>query len=368
MFSDSERQRYARHFSLPEFGEEGQCRLRASSVLCVGAGGLGSPILMYLAAAGVGRIGIVDADRVDLSNLQRQILHGTSNIGERKTDSARARLHEINPEVEIVTHEVLFKADNAMALAAPYDLLVDGTDNFPTRYLSNDVAVFLKKPNVYGSIFRFEGQCTVFAPHLGSPCYRCLFPEPPEPGLVPSCAEGGVLGVLPGIIGSLQAMEAIKLLAGIGDSLAGRLIHYDALAPRFREFKLRRDPECPVCGDHPTITEPIDYHQFCGMPNPDTLPSVTVHELAAKRARGEQFTLIDVREPDEYAASRIEGSQLIPLATLPDHLNALEKASEILVHCKAGGRSAQAVQLLLDAGFGNVHNVEGGIDAWNARA
>jgi molybdopterin/thiamine biosynthesis adenylyltransferase/rhodanese-related sulfurtransferase len=351
-FTQQERQRYARHFSLPEFGIEGQRKLKASSVLCIGAGGLGSPIAMYLAAAGVGRIGIVDADTVDSSNLQRQLLHDNDDVGKKKTDSARERLLAINPFVTVETHDTLFRSDNAMVLASCYDILIDGTDNFPTRYLSNDVAVFLKKPNVYGSIFRFEGQCSVFAPHLGGPCYRCLFPEPPAPGLVPNCAEGGVLGVLPGIIGSLQAMEAIKLLAGLGQPLVGKLIHYDALSPRFREFKLRRDPECPVCGDNPTITAPIDYDGFCGLPNKDTpmnmdndIPTITVQELADKlKTTAASFTLIDVREHHEYAVCHIEGSELIPLGEIPSRYTELDKDAAYCVHCKLGGRSAEAVQ------------------------
>lgn len=368
-FTSEERQRYARHFSLPGFGIEGQRLLKKSSVLCVGAGGLGSPIAMYLAAAGVGRIGIVDADTVDASNLQRQLLHDTDSVGKKKTDSARERIRAINPHVEVTAHETFFRSDNAMEIAAPYDLIIDGTDNFPTRYLSNDVAVFLKKPNVYGSIFRFEGQCSVFAPHLGGPCYRCLFPEPPAPGSVPSCAEGGVLGVLPGIVGSLQAMEAIKLLAGIGEPLTGKLIHFDALAARFREFKLRRDPQCAVCGDHPTITAPIDYEGFCGIPTAmneqSDIPTITVQELHARiQNESGSFTLIDVRETHEYEVCKIEGSKLIPLSEIAEHLSELDKEAAYCVHCKLGGRSAKAVQALLAAGFKNVQNVEGGIDAW----
>ncbi len=370
-FTTPERQRYARHFSLPEFGEAGQAKLKASSVLCIGAGGLGSPIAMYLAAAGLGRIGIVDADRVDLSNLQRQLLHGESDIDRPKTESARDQIAEINPHVQIDLHEILFTSENAMELAAPYDVLIDGTDNFPTRYLTNDVSVFLKKPNVYGSIFRFEGQCTVFAPHLDGPCYRCLFPDPPDPGLVPSCAEGGVLGVLPGIVGTMQAVEAIKLLAEIGEPLTGRLVHYDALASRFREFKLKRDPECPVCGDHPTITEPIDYQEFCGLPGAHSeeetkaMPTVTVRELHARLENSDgSFCLVDVREIFEHDICNLADARLIPLGELAERLGELDSTVETLVHCKSGGRSAKAVELLLANGFEKVFNVEGGIDAW----
>ena len=337
--------------------------------------GCGSPIALYLAAAGVGRIGIVDADVVDESNLQRQLLHGTADIGRKKTASAHDRLHDINPHVEIDEHETLFTSDNAMALAAPYDLLIDGTDNFPTRYLSNDVAVFLKKPNVYGSIFRFEGQATVFAPHLGGPCYRCLFPEPPDPGMVPSCAEGGVLGVLPGIVGTLQAIEAVKLILGAGEPLLGRLLHFDALAMRFRQFNLRRDPECPVCGDQPTITEPIDYQQFCGLPGKtadanddpaDQVPTISVHQLDARRRSADgSFTLLDVREPFERDICHFPESVLIPLGELPQRLEELDRSREILVHCKAGGRSLDAVKLMRAAGFERAINIAGGINAWS---
>ena len=275
--------RYARHLSIPEVGESGQARLAAASVLLIGAGGLGSPSALYLAAAGVGRLGIVDPDRVELSNLQRQILHGTPDIGRLKLDSARDRLGSVNPEIEVVPHPVRFTAENAMGIAADYDVIVDGTDNFPTRYLSNDIAVWQKKPNVYGSVHRFEGQCSVFAPHLGGPCYRCMFPVPPAPGAVPSCAEAGVLGVLPGLVGTLQAIEAIKLILGKGEPLTGRLLHLDSLAMKFREFTLRRDPDCPVCGSNPTITEPIDYNGFCGLPDEEAIPRISVAEFAGAR-------------------------------------------------------------------------------------
>jgi len=367
--SPAEMQRYARHLSIPEFGIEGQRKLKAASILCIGAGGLGSPLSMYLAAAGVGKLGIVDADVVDASNLQRQLLHGTKDIGRRKIDSGAERLADINPEVDVETHGVLFKADNAMDLARPYDILIDGTDNFATRYLSNDVSVLLKKPNVYGSIFRFEGQASVFAPHLGGPCYRCMFPTPPEPGLVPSCAEGGVLGVLPGIIGMIQAIEAIKLIAGIGDSLVGRLLHFDALSMRFRDFKLRRDPECPICGENPTITGLIDYEHFCGLRSADAapepaIPEISVAALKQKMDAGDSFTLVDVREAFERGICVLPESVHIPLGELDDRHTELPAGGEIIVHCKSGGRSAQAVERLRHRGFSNVRNLAGGIDAW----
>lgn len=364
--SAAEMARYSRHLAIPEFGLVGQRKLKAARVLCIGAGGLGSPVTMYLAAAGVGRLGIVDADVVDASNLQRQILFSASDVGRPKLEAAKERLRGINPQIEIVAHPELFTSANAMRIAGDYDVVIDGTDNFPTRYLSNDVCVWLKKPNIYGSILRFEGQVSVFAPHLGGPCYRCMVPQPPPPGLVPSCAEGGVLGVLPGIVGTMQALEAIKILAGIGEPLTGRLLHVDTLAMRFRTVQLRRDPECPVCGTNPTITEPIDYQGFCGMNNPSTpdIPTVTVHDLhEARRAQAPHF-LLDVREPAEYAAGRIEGSTLIPLGELETRLGELPRNQRIMVHCKAGGRSAKAVGLLRQHGFTDVHNVAGGITAW----
>jgi adenylyltransferase/sulfurtransferase len=374
--SPLEMQRYARHLAIPDVGVEGQRRLKSSRVLCIGAGGLGSPATLYLAAAGVGSIGIVDFDKVDASNLQRQILHGTDDVGRPKIDSAVETLGNINPEVKVERYETAFTADNAIEIAESYDLILDGTDNFATRYLSNDVAALLKKPNVYGSIFRFEGQCSVFAPHLGGPCYRCLFPEPPAPGMVPNCAEGGVLGVLPGIVGSLQCLEAIKLLIGIGDPLIGRLVHFDALRFRFREFKLRRDPECPLCGENPTITELIDYEEFCGVNNaagddaeePD-IPTMTVEDLHKRLENFDQipFTLLDVREPSELEICKLTGSVNIPLGELADRLSQLDPTSEIIVHCKLGGRSASAVELLLANDFKNVTNVAGGIDAWAER-
>ncbi len=362
--SEAEHSRYARHLTLPEVGPDGQHRLKAARVLCLGAGGLGSPVMLYLAAAGVGQIGVVDEDRVDFSNLQRQILHGTSDVGRRKTESAAEHLGEINPEVRVVPHETRFTAANAAAIAAPYDLLIDGTDNFPTRYLSNDLAVLTKKPNVYGSIYRFEGQVSVFAPHLGGPCYRCLFPEPPSPGLVPSCAEGGVLGMLPGIVGAMQAIEAVKLLLGIGDPLIGRLVHFDALAFRFREITLRRDSNCALCGESPTLTELQDISIPCSMNSP-ALPEIDVHALKSRIAEGTPFVLLDVREPAEYEVARLPGSILIPLGELPDRLSELDPAAETIVHCKAGGRSAKALQQLLDAGFSNACHVQGGINAWS---
>ena len=361
-FTQEERVRYSRHLMMPEVGTEGQKKLKAGRVLCIGAGGLGSPAALYLAAAGVGTIGIVDLDDVDLSNLHRQLLHGTKDIGRKKLDSARDRLRDINPNVEIERHDCRFSSENAPAIVANYDVIVDGSDNFPTRYLSNDVCVFARKPNIYGSIFRFDGQTTVFAPHLGGPCYRCLFPEPPAAGTVPSCAEAGVLGVLPGIIGTVQAIEAIKLLLGIGEPLVGRLIHFDALKMKFREFKLRRDPQCPVCGEQPTITAPIDYEQFCGIPT--GVPTVSVNELKRKLETRELIQLVDVREPFEHDIAKIDSARLIPLGKLPDRLSELDRGRLTIVHCHSGMRSAQAVRLLREAGFANVFNLEGGIDAW----
>ncbi|HEV7403453.1 MAG TPA: molybdopterin-synthase adenylyltransferase MoeB [Chthoniobacteraceae bacterium] len=371
-FSNDEIARYSRHLIMPEVTLEGQKRLKAASVLCIGAGGLGSPIALYLAAAGVGRMGIVDADVVDFSNLQRQILHGTKDVGRKKLNSARDRIREVNPNVQVDLHDAFFTSENARQIAEPYDIIIDGTDNFPTRYCSNDISVFLKKPNIYGSIFRFDGQCTVFAPHLGGPCYRCMFPEPPPPGMVPSCAEGGVLGVLPGIIGVMQAIEAVKLIMGIGQPLIGRLVHFDALNLKFREFKLRKDPKCPVCGDHPTITELIDYDQFCGIPEAKAaeeeeshVPHITAPELKAKQERGDAFVLVDVREPFEYDICRIPGSRLIPLGQLASRMSELDSADEIVLQCKSGARSARALKLLQEAGFSKLSNLEGGILAWS---
>ena len=366
-FTQEERVRYSRHLMMPEVGAEGQKKLKAGRVLCIGAGGLGSPAALYLAAAGVGTLGIVDLDDVDLSNLHRQLLHGTKDIGRKKLESAQERLRDVNPNVAVERHECRFTSANARDIVENYDVVVDGSDNFPTRYLSNDVCVFARKPNVYGSIFRFDGQSTVFAPHLGGPCYRCLFPEPPEPGTVPSCAEAGVLGVLPGIIGTMQAIEAIKLLLGIGEPLIGRLLNFDALKMKFREFNLRRDPECPVCGENPTITELIDYEQFCGIApaqSTEAIPTISVHELKRKIEANGALTVLDVREPFEYEIAHISGSKLIPLGELPRRFDELARDGEIAVHCKSGKRSAQAVQLLRHAGFTNVANVTGGIDAW----
>ena len=360
--SNEERVRYSRHLTMPEVGIDGQRRLKAAHVLCIGAGGLGSPAALYLAAAGVGTIGIVDFDDVDLSNLQRQILHGTKDIGRSKLKSARDRLRDANPNIEVELHECRFSSENASELVARYHLVVDGSDNFPTRYLSNDVCVFARRPNIYGSIFRFDGQSTVFAPHLGGPCYRCLFPEPPAPGTIPNCAEAGVLGVLPGIIGMVQAIEAIKLILGVGEPLIGRLLHFEALKMKFRELKLRRDPQCPVCGDAPTITAPIDYEQFCGIAA--DVPAISVHDLKRKRDAREAIQLIDVREPFEFEIARIDGAKLIPLGQLANRLHELKRNGQTVVHCHTGMRSAQAVQMLRQSGFTNVYNLEGGIDAW----
>jgi molybdopterin/thiamine biosynthesis adenylyltransferase/rhodanese-related sulfurtransferase len=360
-----ELQRYSRHLIMPEVTSEGQNRLKAARVLCIGAGGLGSPAALYLAAAGVGTIGIVDFDDVDISNLQRQILHGTKDIGRGKLESARDRLQDINPQIEIELHNCRFSSDNAAGLVAGYDVIVDGSDNFPTRYLSNDVCVLARKPNVYGSVFRFEGQTTVFAPHLGGPCYRCLFPEPPPPESVPNCAQAGVLGVLPGIIGMLQAIEALKLILGIGESLVGRLLHFDALKVKFRELNLRRDPRCPVCGEDPSIFSPIDYEQFCGLRDEEAIPEMSPHEVKRWTEAGETFDLIDVREPFEYEIARIDGSKLIPLGEITERLDELERDRSIVVHCHSGMRSAQAVRLLQQHGFTKVYNLEGGIDAWS---
>src|SRR5213079_3424413 len=363
--SAEELQRYSRHLIMPEVTADGQRRLKAARVLCIGAGGLGSPAALYLAAAGVGTIGIVDFDDVDLSNLQRQILHGTKDIGRAKLESAQDRLRDINPEVEIELHQCRFSSENASQIVSKYDIVVDGSDNFPTRYLSNDVCVFAHKPNVYGSVFRFEGQTTVFAPHLGGPCYRCLFPEPPPPDSVPNCAQAGVLGVLPGIIGMLQAIEAIKMIVGVGESLVGRLLHFDALKAKFRELNLRRDPECPVCGENPTIFSPIDYEQFCGARDEEAIPKMSANELKQKMDAREPFELIDVRETFEYEIARIDGARLIPLGEIAERADELPRDRPIVVHCHSGRRSAEAVRLLQQRGFGNIYNLEGGIDAWS---
>jgi len=371
--SREELARYSRHLILPEVNVDGQRRIKAARVLCIGAGGLGSPAALYLAAAGIGTLGLVDADRVDASNLQRQILYGTGDVGKPKLEQARSRLQELNPGVEIVRHDARLTSANAAEIVAPYDLVIDGSYKFPTRYLSNDVCVFARKPNIYGSVFRFEGQASVFAPHLGGPCYRCLFPEPPPPGAAPSCAEAGVLGVLPGIIGLIQATEALKLILGAGETLAGRLLHFDALKMKFREFNLRRDPACPVCGDAPSIFAPIDYEQFCAGPAddddwfaaPEGVPAISVRELKAKMDNKEALTLIDVREPYEYEIARIEGSRLVPLGELETHVNELPRTGALVLQCHSGGRSEHATRLLQEAGFENVYNLEGGIDAWS---
>src|SRR5881396_2664426 len=358
-------QRYSRHLIMPEVTADGQRRLKAARVLCIGAGGLGSPAALYLAAAGVGTIGIVDFDDVDLSNLQRQILHGTKDVGRGKLESARDRLRDINPEIDIELHQCRFSSENASEIVSKYDVVVDGSDNFATRYLSNDVCVFAQKPNVYGSVFRFEGQTTVFAPHLGGPCYRCLFPEPPPPESVPNCAQAGVLGVLPGIIGMLQAIETLKLILGIGEALIGRLLHFDALKVKFRELNLRRDPQCPVCGENPTIFSPIDYEQFCGMRDEGGIQEMSVQELKRKTDAREAFELIDVREPFEYEIARIDGAKLIPLGEIAERADELQREQLMVIHCHSGGRSAEAVRLLQQRGFTNVYNLKGGIDAWS---
>ena len=360
--------RYSRHLIMPEVGMDGQRRLKNASVLLIGTGGLGAPLGLYLAAAGVGRIGLVDFDVVDASNLQRQVIHGTKDIGRKKLDSARDRIADVNPNVRIETHEVMFTSENALGIAKDYDIIIDGTDNFPTRYLVNDVCVLLGKPNVYGSIFRFEGQASVFWAAHG-PCYRCLYPEPPPPGLVPSCAEGGVLGVLPGVIGTIQATEAIKLILGQGEPLIGRLMLYDALSMRIRELKLRKDPHCPICGENPTIRELIDYVEFCGVvPHHEEALSkdltIEPEELRQKLERGDRFVLLDVRNPEEWEICRIEGAKLLPLPDLPARVVELDSADELILYCKMGGRSAQALEFLRGAGFRKVRNLSGGILAW----
>ncbi len=361
--------RYSRHLIMPEVGLAGQKRLKAASVLLIGTGGLGSPLAIYLAAAGIGKIGLVDYDVVDHTNLHRQIIHGSANVGQLKVESAKARMLDLNPDIEVVTYNEPFTSENALEIARPYDVIVDGTDNFPTRYLTNDVAVLLGKPNVYGSIFRFEGQASVFYAKEG-PCYRCLFPEPPPPGLVPSCAEGGVLGILPGTIGTIQATETIKLILGLGSSLVGRLMLYDALSMSFEEVKLRKNPKCAVCGEHPTIDHLIDYEEFCGVPGHDheeeqaTRWDITPKELEARLQQGKHLKIIDVREPHEWEISHIEGATLIPLGTLAAHMSELDSAEEIVLQCKTGGRSMKALELLRTAGFRKLKNLKGGINAW----
>ncbi len=365
--SPDEVRRYSRHLLLPEVGLEGQLAIKAAKVLCVGAGGLGSPVTMYLAAAGVGTLGLVDFDAVDFSNLQRQVLYATSDVGRPKVESARDRLAAINPEVRIEAHRLTLSAANALDLFRRYDVVVDGTDNFPTRYLVNDACVLTGRPYVYGSVFRFEGQASIFAVG-GSPCYRCLYPEPPPPGLVPSCAEGGVLGLLPGIIGTIQAAETLKWIMRTGDSLAGRVLILDALAMKFREVRVRRDPECPVCGDRPTITALQDYEQFCGLaPSVVTGPQadfeIAPGELAATLGRPDRPLLLDVREPMEFTINRLPNSVLIPLGSLPERLGELDATRDMVVYCHHGVRSARAVELLRAAGF-RARNLAGGITAW----
>ena len=362
--------RLSRHLIIPEVGVEGQERLKASRVLLVGTGGLGSPLALYLAAAGVGTIGLVDDDVVDASNLQRQVIHGTSNIGEHKVDSATRAIHEINPSVEVVAHKQFLTSENALDVIEPYDLVIDGTDNFPTRYLVNDACVLLGKPNVYGSIFRFEGQLSVFYAQEG-PCYRCMFPEPPPPGMVPNCAEGGVFGVMAGHIGTAQATEGIKLLAGLGEPMVGRLGLYDALEQRWTYVTVRKDPDCPVCGEDPTVTELIDYEDFCGVPahdrgvdaEVDLSDEITPGEYAQDWSTREDVVLIDVREPHEYEISRIEGSTLIPKDTLPGKLAELDDSKTYVMQCKSGARSREATELMRGAGF-KAYNLFGGINAY----
>ena len=370
MLSNEEIARYSRHLIMPEVGMTGQRKLKAASVLMIGTGGLGAPLGMYLAAAGLGRLGLVDFDVVDASNLQRQIIHGTKDVGRPKIASAKDRLQDINPHVEIETHETKLTSDNALRLFTNYDVIADGTDNFPTRYLVNDACVLTGKPNVYGSIFRFEGQASVFWAERG-PCYRCLYPEPPPPGLVPSCAEGGVLGVLPGIIGAIQANEAIKIILGAPDIMVNRLLLFDAWRLRFRELKLRKNPDCPVCGDNPTIKELIDYEAFCGITqqpqaSQPTMEEITATELKQRLDKGDDIQIIDVREPHEFEIGRIPDSKLIPLGQVLNRMNEIDPERETVVHCKMGGRSAKAIEALQRSGFqGRLMNLRGGITAWS---
>ena len=368
--SKEEITRYSRHLIMPEVGMDGQLKLKQAKVLCIGTGGLGAPLGLYLAAAGVGRIGLVDFDKVDLTNLQRQILFDTNDIGRPKIEAATNRLRNLNPDIQIDNFETRLTSENALDILKDYDIVVDGTDNFPTRYLVNDACVILGKPNVYGSIFRFEGQITIFG-YPGGPCYRCLYPEPPPPGLVPSCAEGGVLGVLPGIVGAIQAAETLKLIIGKGEPLVGRLLLFDALAMRFRELKLRKNPECPVCGEHPTITKLIDYEEFCGIrgeesasPAQTSVPEIAPRELKARLDRGDDLFILDVREPHEFQICNL-GGHLIPLGELSRRVNELDSSREIVAHCRSGKRSAEAVEFLRSAGFRKVLNLKGGILAWS---
>ncbi len=366
--SNDEIKRYSRHLIMPEVGMGGQKKLKQGSVLCVGAGGLGSPLAFYLAAAGVGRLGIVDFDVVDFSNLQRQILHTTHDVGRPKLESAREKLEALNPNVKVETHETRLSSDNALELFENYDIIADGTDNFPTRYLVNDACVITGKPNVYGSIFRFEGQASVFATSDG-PCYRCLYPEPPPPGLVPSCAEGGVLGILPGLVGLIQATEVVKLILGKGESLAGRLLLFDALGMKFRELKLRKNPKCPVCGENPSIKELIDYEEFCGIGQEEQAPTgieeITAKEFKEELDQGKDLFILDVRNPVEFEICRIDGSHLIPLDELLNRVHELDSARDIVVHCRSGARSAQAIEMLREAGFRKLRNLKGGVLAWS---
>ena len=361
--------RYSRHLIMPEVAMEGQLKLKQAKVLLIGAGGLGAPLGLYLAAAGIGRIGVVDFDVVDFTNLQRQLIHGTKDVGRKKLDSAADRMADINPNVEIVKHETALTSENALEVIKDYDIVVDGTDNFPTRYLVNDACVLLGKPNVYGSIFRFEGQATIFATE-GGPCYRCLYPEPPPPGLVPSCAEGGVLGILPGAIGVIQATETVKLILGSGEPLIGRLMLYDALSMRFRELKLRKSPECPICGDNPTIKELIDYHQFCGVPREGEQAGAVTNwdidpaDVKARMDSGERLVLLDVREPHELQICQLPEFRSIPLGELPSRIHELDTADEIVAVCKVGMRSARAAAFLRQSGFGKVRNMRGGTNLW----
>lgn len=368
--SNQEILRYSRHLIMPEVGMDGQLKLKRAKVLMIGSGGLGAPLGLYLAAAGVGRLGIVDFDAVDFTNLQRQVVFGTSDVGRKKLEAARDRLQNLNPEIRIDTFETKLTSDNALDTLRDYDIVVDGTDNFPTRYLVNDACVLLGKPNVYGSIFRFEGQASIFG-YPGGPCYRCLYPEPPPPGLVPSCAEGGVLGVLPGIVGCIQAMETLKLILGRGEPLVGRLLLFDALGLRFRELKLRKNPECPICGDHRTIHKLIDYAEFCGIRGEEApvktnsaIPEITPKQLKSRLDRGDDIFILDVREPHEYQICNLRG-YLIPLGDLPKRMSELDSSREIVAHCRSGKRSGEAVEFLMKSGFRKISNLKGGILAWS---
>lgn len=369
---NAEIQRYSRHLIMPEVGMTGQKKLKAASVLLVGTGGLGSPAAMYLAAAGVGRLGILDYDVVDASNLHRQVVHGESTVGVKKVESAKQRLLDINPHIDVITHDTLLNSENALEIFADYDIIADGTDNFPTRYLVNDACTLLGKPNVYASIFRFEGQLSIFDA-VNGPCYRCLYPEPPPPGLVPSCAEGGVLGILPGVLGVLQATEVVKLILGVGDTMTGRLLLFDALGMKFRELKLRKDPDCQLCGDNATIKELIDYQAFCGVPQNDhqVIPETTgedgedISPLELKeRLSSNAIRLVDVREPHEWEICRIDGAELFPLGDISARLAELDKNEDIVLYCRSGARSRKALQILNEAGFNHLKNLDGGIIGW----